>query len=109
MAEKTTKDLADLKNASLEELQKMQGELSKFIDRRLNARKQEALDKIRNIAQEFDLTYDEVVAAIRTATKRGKAPAIYRNPENPRQTWSGKGEAPDWFKKHKDPEKLRIP
>ena len=97
-----------MKNASLEELQEMQNKLSKFIDRRLQSRKQEALDKIRALAQEYDLTYDEVVAAVRTATKRGKAPAIYRNPDNARQTWSGKGEAPDWLKKHKDPEKLRI-
>lgn len=87
----------------------MQAKLSKFLERRLQARKQEALDQIKRLAQEHELSYDEVVAAVRTATKRGKAPALYRNPENPRQTWSGKGEAPDWFKKHPDPETLRIP
>lgn len=48
--------------------------------------------------QEHELEYEEVVAVIRTTTRRGKAPAIYRNPTNPRQTWSGKGEAPEWFK-----------
>lgn len=99
----------DLKNASLEELQDMQGKLSKYIERRLQARKQEALDRIRNLALEYELSFEEVVATIRTATRRGKAPPIYRNPDNIRQTWSGKGEPPDWFKKHKDPEKLRIP
>ncbi len=87
----------------------MQGKLSTFIDRRLEARKQEALDQIRRLSKEYDLSYEEVVAAVRTATKRGKAPAIYRNPEKPRQTWSGKGDAPDWFRNHPDPEKLRIP
>ena len=109
MAEKPKKNQPDLTNASLEELQEMQGRLSKFIDRRLEARKQEALDQIKRLSKEYDLSYEEVVAAVRTATRRGKAPAIYRNPDNPRQTWSGKGEEPDWFRNHPDPEKLRIP
>jgi DNA-binding protein H-NS len=109
MSEKSAKELTDLRNASLEELEEMQGKLSKFIERRLQVRKQEALDKIRSLAQEYDLTYDEVVAAVRTVTKRGKAPPIYRNPANPRQTWSGKGEPPSWFASHPSPEKLRIP
>ncbi len=103
------KDLPDMRNASLDELQEMQNKLSKFIERRLQARKQEALDQIKRLTQEYDLSYDEVVAAIRTTTKRGKAPPIYRNPDNPRQTWSGKGEPPDWYRNHPNPESLRIP
>lgn len=65
--------------------------------------------QIRNLTIEHDLNYEEVCAVVRTSTKRGKAPALYRNPDKPRQTWSGKGEAPDWFKNHPDPESLRIP
>lgn len=101
--------LPDLSSASLEELEAMQKKLSSFVERRLKTKKQEALDKIRQLTLEYELTYDEVVQAIRTSTKRGKAPAIYRNPDKPRQTWSGKGEAPDWFKNHPDPESTRIP
>jgi DNA-binding protein H-NS len=103
------KELPDLRDASLEEIQAMQAKLTKLLERRLQAKKQEALDQIRRLTQEYELTYDEVVAAIRTTTRRGKAPALYRNPDKPRQTWSGKGEAPDWFKNHPDPESLRIP
>ena len=103
------KDLPDLKDASLDELREMQERLSKFVDRRLEARKQEALDQIRRLVKEHDLSYDEVVAVIRTQTKRGKAPALYRNPDNPRQTWSGKGDPPEWWKTHPDPESTRIP
>lgn len=101
--------LPDLSKASLEDLQLMQQKLSGFLERRMQSKKQEALDKIRQLTIEHELTYDEVVQAIRTSTKRGKAPAIYRNPDKPRQTWSGKGEPPDWFKKHPDPESTRIP
>jgi len=102
-------DFPDLENATLEEIQAMQAKLTKYLERRLQAKKQTALDEIRRLTQEHELTYDEVVAAIRTTTRRGKAPALYRNPDKPRQTWSGKGEVPDWFKNHPDPESLRIP
>jgi DNA-binding protein H-NS len=109
MPEKKKPDLPEMRNATKDEIKEMKKKLSKKKDRRLQARKQEALDKIRNLAMEYDLSYEEVVTAVRTATKRGKAPAVYRNPENARQTWSGKGEPPDWFKDHPNPEKLRIP
>ena len=103
------KDLPDFSDASLEELKEMQKRLSKFMEKRLESKKQEALDEIKRLVNEHELSYDEVVAVIRTQTKRGKAPALYRNPDKPRQTWSGKGEPPDWYKNHPDPEKLRIP
>lgn len=102
------KSLPDLSDASLEELQIMQKKLTSFVERRLQSKKKEALEKIRQLTIEHELAYDEVIQAIRTSTKRGKAPAIYRNPDKPRQTWSGKGEPPDWFKNHPDPESTRI-
>jgi DNA-binding protein H-NS len=99
----------DLENATLEEIEAMQAKLTSYLERRLQAKKQGAIDKIRSLTYEHELRYDEVLAAILTTTRRGKAPALYRNPEKPRQTWSGKGEAPGWFKNHPDPESLRIP
>jgi DNA-binding protein H-NS len=105
----TKKSLPDFSDASVEELQAMQDKLSGYLNRRLQAKKQEALDTIKRLTQEHELTFDEVVAAVRTTTKRGKAPALYRNPDKPRQTWSGKGEAPDWYKNHPNPQSLRIP
>lgn len=101
--------LPDFKDASLEDLQAMQDKLSGYVQRRLERKKRDALNEIREIVREHDLSFEEVTQAVRTVSKRGKAPAIYRNPDKPRQTWSGKGEPPDWFKKHPDPEKLRIP
>ena len=102
-------NIADFKDLPLEELFDMQQKLKSFVDKRLESKKKEALQRIQSIVREHDLSYDEVVAVIRTTTKRGKAPAVYRNPVNPRQTWSGKGDAPSWFTQVKDPESLRIP
>ena len=100
------KDFSDL---PLEELTKMQEKLQKYVEKRLEAKKEEALSQIRTLVKEYDLTFDEVMTAIRVHAKRGKAPALYRNPGNPRQTWSGKGEAPNWYTKAKDKNALRIP
>jgi DNA-binding protein H-NS len=102
-------DLSRFKDLSLEELEVAQAELATLVQRRLETKKREALNQIRELTIQHALTFDEVVAAIRTTTKRGKAPALYRNPDKPRQTWSGRGEAPEWFTKHPDPESLRIP
>ncbi len=97
------------KDLPLEELQAVQEKLKGFVQRRLENRKKEALQQIQSLVRQYELTYDEVVAVIRTQTVRGKAPAIYRNPTNPRQTWSGKGEPPLWFANAPDKEALRIP
>jgi|GEM_PF-2901025 len=99
----------DFKDLSLDELRHEQEKLQGFIQRRLDTKKREAIQKIQSIIREHELSYDEVVNAIRTITKRGKAVAIYRNPANPRQTWSGVGEAPAWFATASDTEALRIP
>ena len=99
----------DFKALSLEELMEMQNKLKGFVDRRLESKKREALTQIQNLVREHQLTFDEVTNAIRVTAKRGKAPALYRNPDKPRQTWSGKGEPPDWYQNHPNPESLRIP
>lgn len=88
---------------------KKREEMEKYIQRKRQDLKKDAMAQIQKIVSDYDLSYDEVVAAIRTTTKRGKAPAIYRNPDKPRQTWSGKGDAPSWFVSAKDKEALRIP
>lgn len=99
----------NLKQMKLDELEQMRHEISRQIEREQQMQKKKALEEIKNIVRQHDLSYDEVVQAVRVHTKRGKAPPIYRNPERPRQTWSGKGEPPDWFKQADNPEELRIP
>lgn len=102
-------DVSRLEEATLEELQKVEAELSRVRSLKLEERKRAILEQIRNLSVEYDLTYEEIVRAVRTTSKRGKAPPIYRNPENSRQTWSGKGKPPEWYASHPDKESLRIP
>lgn len=103
-----TPDLEAFKNLPLEELQEVQNKLKNFVEKRMENRKKEALQRIKHLVQEYELTFEDVTKVIRTAAKRGKAPPLYRNPENPRQTWSGKGEAPEWYATAPDKEALKI-
>lgn len=96
------------KNMSLEELLALERTVQEQISKQRDAKRKEVLGQISDLVYQYGLTYDEVVRAIRNTAKRGKAPAMYRNPANPRQTWSGKGVAPQWFKQAPDPEALRI-
>lgn len=97
-----------LENKTLEELERDRQKINDMIEAHTKAKKQDALNQIRDLARQYDLSFNEIVASIRTTTKRGKAPALYRNPARPKQTWSGKGNPPDWYKNHPNPESLRI-
>jgi len=100
---------SNFKDLTLEELAAMKSELDNAMNAALEKKRQDALLQIQKIVQEFNLNYEDVVAVIRTTTVRGKAPAIYRNPDNNRQTWSGKGDAPAWYALAKDKSALIIP
>lgn len=108
MTKDSKPDLEAFKDLPLDELQEMQVKLKSFVEKRMEHRKREALQQIKHLVQEYDLTFEEVTKLIRTSAKRGKAPPLYRNPENPRQTWSGKGEAPEWYVTAPDKEALKI-
>lgn len=93
---------------STEEVKQLLETASREIEQRNSAQKTTALRQVQEIVRKHDLEFEEVVAAVRTTSRRKKAPPLFRNPENPRQTWSGKGEPPDWYLNHPEPESLRI-
>lgn len=69
--------------------------------------------KVQALIAEHGLAFDEVFPAGKgLLAKRRTQPARYRNPENPRETWSGIGRSPLWVtdakQKGKTMEQLRI-
>jgi DNA-binding protein H-NS len=68
--------------------------------------KREALERMRDIAAEYGLTLSEVINKDgRLDTKKPKpknadqnSKPKYINPDNPDQTWSGRGQQPKWVK-----------
>lgn len=93
---------------SLEDLEKEEAQLRKIIAERKEEQRKQTIAYIRKIIEESELDMRDVVAELSTAVKRRKAPAKYRNPENPRQTWSGKGAPPQWFIDAPDKEAIKI-
>jgi DNA-binding protein H-NS len=85
-------DLDALSKAELEALRHQVAEALAKADIR---RRRKALAAARRAVEEFGLTLEEVLA-FASETQRPRA-VRFRNPENPQQTWSGRGRRPTWF------------
>ncbi|EAR52411.1 DNA-binding protein, H-NS family protein [Oceanicola granulosus HTCC2516] len=85
----TRKDLEALKRDIDRQLEKLAKDERKL-----------ALEAAEKAAREHGYSLSELTAA--GGAKKGKSgsvnPPKYRNPDNPDQTWTGKGRRPDWIK-----------
>lgn len=96
------------KELSLDELEKAQQDILEQIKIRQAAKRKQALDSIMQLIQDNKLDPREIADLLNAKSRRRKAPALYRNPTNARQTWSGHGTPPVWFSEAPDKEKLKI-
>lgn len=110
----------DLKALSLKELQSLKARVEKEIARRAQSEKKKTLKELAAIAAARGFELEELIGAKspgrrgRPARRAGKARVAtkYRNPDNPKQTWSGRGRKPkwvqDWLAAGKPLEELRA-
>ena len=92
--------------SKLQELIAEKARLESEISALISASRKEAIDKVRALIQEFDLTAEEIGrtgTSARAAKKSGgsskagtKVQPKYRDPESG-ATWSGRGVAPRWI------------
>ncbi len=112
----------DIKNMTRKELVKLQRDIEKALERL----KKQDMKAARQAAEKAaaahgfslaDLAGQPAKAAPAKAARVAKAPKKpgkpkYRNPADAKQTWTGKGRQPDWFKnavaKGKAPETMAI-
>lgn len=87
-------DLEKLSDAELEELA---GAVADEQARRQEDAMKAALTRINELAAGVGMTVEALLA--RQAKSRAGVKGIpkYQNPDNPRQTWTGKGQRPGWF------------
>ena len=85
----------DLGKMSLEELRALKKDVDKAITGYQDRQRAEALKKVEAIAREHGMSVEELVGK---KVRKAKAPAKYRNPDKPSETWSGRGRQPAWFK-----------
>jgi DNA-binding protein H-NS len=88
---------------SEDELRQLIQEAEKELSDRLSRRTRQTLKEARRLAAEvgFDVSFTKAVESEgkkrgKGAVTRGKAVQKYRNPENPEETWSGRGRPPKW-------------
>lgn len=89
----------DLNTMELDELKKLQKDVTKAIENFEERKRLEALAAVKAKAQEMGFSLEEL-AATATKKKTGKSAGIpkYVHPENPAKTWTGRGRQPAWIK-----------
>jgi DNA-binding protein H-NS len=87
----------DISNLSLAELKVLAGKIEKRIKELQLEKRDEVLSQMKNLAAEAGITPDMVAKHFRSPRTRAAAKAKYRNPENPSQTWAGRGRKPVWL------------
>jgi DNA-binding protein H-NS len=95
----------DLKSMTRKELEKLGADVKKALLTAKARDRREALKAAEKAAAEFgfsltDLAKEKAPAKAAQPKKKKKKPAVakYVNPEEPTQTWTGKGRQPFWFK-----------
>ncbi len=83
---------AELNKMPLDELLSIRARVEEVIEERHRARRREAIDKIKRIAEEAGISLDELVK------KSGRPTVVrFRDPANSANTWSGRGRRPGWL------------
>ena len=101
----------DLSKMSMDELKQLRKDAEAAIKGFAERRRAEAMKAIEAVAKEHGMSVDEIVGG-KGKSRKAKAPAKYANPENPAETWSGRGRQPAWYKAAieagKSPKSLEI-
>ncbi len=91
-------NLGKLSERELKALKRgIEKELKTSRARAIAAATQELQDAAQKIAKKHGLTANEVLGKKRKYRK-SPVPPKYRNPNDPNQTWSGRGRQPAWFR-----------
>ncbi len=86
----------DLKIMSRKELNKLKDDIEKALRDAEIRERQQALKAAEKAVAEFGFSLDELAGAKTGGGTAGKKNPKYRNPDNPEQTWSGRGRKPQW-------------
>lgn len=90
---------SDLSDLSSTEIRAQIARLTEELKRREAEEKRDFFAQIVERAEELNISSDEVLRALRGTGGRRKATGVpmYRNPDNPDETWTGRGRKPGWL------------
>ncbi len=84
--------------ATVEELHKLMQEIKGEIERRQEADRERLMAQVRETAARYDMSIEQFLRQP-TKKRRARPQPKYRNPDNPKQIWSGRGKEPTWVEK----------
>ena len=90
-----------LDNLNLKELLALEVEVQHAIVARRQQERDEVKAKLQALAEKSGFTVDELFGKVSRKVNggsKGKVAPKYRNPQNPAETWSGRGRMPLWIK-----------
>lgn len=85
----------DLKGMTLKQMMDLEAQLHEAIKQKRTEEKDEIKRAFAEMAEKRGFSIDELFGS-----RRGKGKtsvAKYRNPENPSETWTGRGRKPNWL------------
>ena len=91
----------DVDSMSLDDLRTLRSQIDRAINSYETRRRKEALAALERTARDMgfnlsDLTGAQQARGRRAAAAGGENPPKYADPDNPNQTWSGRGRRPRW-------------
>lgn len=91
----------DLSQMSRKELVQLQEDVAVALKEAEQRELNEAMRAVEQAAAQYGYSLDEVLGTSQKApaAKKSKAAPKYRNPENPAETWTGRGRKPHWVHK----------
>ena len=105
----TKSNLGDL---SIEDLNKLVNDAEKEIERKKKSQVREIRQQIEKLASGVGMTPEQILGFEKRKSLKTIGEPKYRNPDDPQQTWTGRGKRPAWFVKAIDkgvkPEKMLI-
>ena len=87
--------MTDIQNKSQEELMALIAEAQAQLEALKRSQHKEVIAQIKELAASIGVTVDIHETSKATSAK---IPAKFCNPDNPSQTWTGRGMAPKWLK-----------
>ena len=86
----------DIENMSRNELEQLRAEIERAMASLDERRKAEARAAAEKAAREYGFSLEDVISP--PSKRKTKSVPKYRNPYDPRKTWTGRGRQPAWIK-----------
>lgn len=88
----------DLSTVTRAELEQLRRKIDKALDKLAKKERKLALEAAEQAARAHGFSLSDLTGKVAGSAAKPKAPAKYKNPADPSQTWSGRGRQPGWIK-----------